>query len=80
MITRMEEDAANVLCYMASNGLVSNAKKTSMVILNIKSKKSDEFLPLQIKIGNDSISQERSAKLLGITFNDKQNWSTHING
>ena len=39
MMNRMEEDAANVLCYMASNGLVANAKKTSIVILNLKSKK-----------------------------------------
>ena len=43
MIRRMEEDAANVLCFMASNRLVANAKKTSMVVLNLKTKKEDDF-------------------------------------
>ena len=35
MIKRLEEDSANVLAYMASNGLVANATKTSLVILNM---------------------------------------------
>ena len=41
MIKRMEEDSANVLAYMASNGLVANASKTSLVILNMDKKTRD---------------------------------------
>ena len=33
----MEEDALLVLQFMASNGLVANAKKTSFLLLNCKS-------------------------------------------
>ena len=35
-IKLMEEDANLVLKYMASNGLVANAKKTSVLLLNCK--------------------------------------------
>ena len=37
-------------------------------------------VPYHTKIGQDTIQQEKSAKLLGITFNEKQNWRTHILG
>ena len=33
-----------------------------------------------MKLGNAIITQEKSAKLLGITFNDKQDWKTHVEG
>ena len=74
MIKRLEEDSANVLAYMVSNGLVANATKTSLVILNTDKKNRDESktTPIQIKIGNTIITQEKSAKLLGIQFNDRQ--------
>ena len=41
MIKRMEEDAENVLAYKASNGLVANASKTSLVILNMDKETRD---------------------------------------
>ena len=56
----MEEDAINVLKFMASNGLVANPKKTKLLFLNLKSKMD----PISIKIGNENIMQESSAKLL----------------
>ena len=82
MIKRMEEDAANVLAYMASNGLVANASKTSLLILNMdkNTRLKCNSSPIEIKIGNSHIKQEKSAKLLGIVFNDKQNWTTQIRG
>ena len=82
MIKRMEEDAANVLAYMASNGLVANASKTSLVILNMDKKTRDAIntSPIEVKIGSSYIKQESYAKLLGITFNEKQNWTTQIRG
>ena len=41
-----------------------------------------EFSPLQlsIKIGGEIITQERSAKLLGITFDDDLKWNSQIHG
>ena len=80
MIRRLEIDALGVLKFMASNGLIANPKKTSLVILNngkIKEKTEDR---IKVKIGKDTVTQEESAKLLGIQFNEKQKWNTQIHG
>ena len=63
---------------MASNGLIANTKKTSLVILNNKNGSTINQDKITVKIGKDSITQEDSAKLLGLTFNDKQNWTNQI--
>ena len=76
----MEEDAASLLSFMASNGLIANADKTSLVILNQKKKDKDQNNPLSITIGKAKVTQVEKAKFLGITFNDKQNWSAQIHG
>ena len=51
----LKEDAANVLSFMASNGLIANAQKTSLVILNNKTKKnkSEATPPIEVKIGEE---------------------------
>ena len=77
VLKKMEEDAKNVLQFMASNGLVANPKKTSLIILNQKVRK-DEVI--KIKFGNDYVSHEKSAKLLGVTFDSNQGWKTQIYG
>ena len=63
-IEKMEEDAQLVLKFMASNGLVANAKKTSFLLLNYKQKDSE----LSIKIGNDVVPRECSFTLLLFTL------------
>ena len=62
---------------MASNGLVANPKTTSLIILNQRERK-DEVI--SIKIGNEPVQQEKSAKLLGITFDSNQGWKNQIYG
>ena len=71
VIERLEKDAINVLKFMASNGLVANSKKTSLLILGLKNNNTD---PITIKIGKESIIQETHAKLLGMTMDEKQGW------
>ena len=68
LIRRMEEDEANLLSFMASNGLIANASKTSLVVLNLPKKEKIENMPLSVKIGNVKVYQVEQAKLLGITF------------
>ena len=34
--------------------------------------------PITINIGKEKISQENSAKLLGMTLEDNQTWKSHI--
>ena len=76
IIPKLEEDGENVLKYMASNGLVANPSKTALLFLNNKSKEEQ----IKISIGPATITQEKSAKLLGMTLDDSQSWSTHFYG
>ena len=50
----MEADAINVLKFMASNGLVANPKKTTMLFLNVGKSITQN---IKIKIGKDEITQ-----------------------
>ena len=75
-ISQMEADAKEVLKFMASNGLVANAKKTSLMILNCK--RTD--LVDGINVGEEWVPRESKAKLLGITCEDNQQWKEQING
>ena len=76
IVPKLEEDGENVLKYMASNGLVANPSKTALLFLNNKAKGD----PIEINIGKVKITQEKSAKLLGMTLDDSQNWTTHFYG
>ena len=70
----MEEDAFQVLKYMASNGLVANAKKTAFLLLNSK-QAGDEAV---VKIGTEVVHHESTAILLGIKFQDNLQWKSQI--
>ena len=73
----LEEDAQNILNFIASNGLVANPKKTALLFLNSK---NNETNPIELLIGGEQIKQQANAKLLGMTFNDKLKWKEHIQG
>ena len=77
VIRKMEIDAINVLKFMASNGLVANPKKTTMLFLNLG---RNDNKNITIKIGKDEIHPVHQAKLLGINFDDNQKWDSQING
>ena len=76
VIRNLEEDANLVLKYMASNGLVANAKKTAFLVLNGKHTDPD----LSIMIGGERVKKESSACLLGIKFDDNQQWNSQVHG
>ena len=75
-VEKMEADAKEVLKFMASNGLVANAKKTSLLLLNYK----QTTPPLSVKIGSDIVTRQSTATLLGIKCQENQQWSNQING
>ena len=62
---------------MASNGLVANPKKTTLMILNYCNKAQD---PIEVTVGSEKICQEKSSKLLGVIINDSETWEDQING
>ena len=76
----LEEDAINVLKFMASNGLVANASKTALMFLNIKTPKKgvNNTDPISIMIGDTKVMQETSTKLLGIILDQDQKWNSQI--
>ena len=75
VIEKLELDAQNFLKFMASNDLVANPSKTTLMILNYK---SDE--PVSIKIGDSTIYQDTDAKLLGVNISENQKWTKQISG
>ena len=77
LLRKLEEDAENVLNFMASNGLVATPKKTSFIIINQKDRKNEVVF---VKIGNDLVPQEKTAQLLGMSFDANQSWQTQIYG
>ena len=79
IIKMLEADAKNVLSFMASNGLSANAKKITFIIFN-QGKQDAKKDKITIKVGNENITQETNAKLLGVTIDDNQKWHTQIYG
>jgi hypothetical protein len=63
---------------MASNGLVANPKKTSLMFLGTNKLATKESESL--KIGKETVIQEFHVKLLGITIDSNQRWESQING
>ena len=64
---KLEHYAEEVLKFMASNGLVANPSKTTLMVLNHKTE-----APLEIEIGGKTITQVASFKLLGVQINEKE--------
>ena len=75
ILSMLEEDALNILQFMASNGLVANPKKTAFMLLNCKG--DTKF---SVKIGESVIEQVSSTKVLGMTIDDNQKWKNHVTG
>ena len=75
VIHKLEEDAQNFFKFMASNGLVANPSRPTLIILNFKS-----AVPILIKIGDSIVQQEEEAKLLGAKICENQKWNKQISG
>jgi hypothetical protein len=74
--TRLEEDAQNVLTYMASNGLVANKEKTEFLLLNEKPNCTIDLG--SIMVGGAIVPRTSHTKLLGIIIQESQEWSQHL--
>ena len=75
----LENDAYNMLTFMASNNLVTNAEKTEIILVRSKmaSKK-----PQTLRIGSATVTESNQAKLLGLTVTNKltscKSWKWHL--
>ena len=73
-LDKLEHDAKNILCFMASNCLFANESKTTFMIFSRK----ESNPPISIKVGNSNILEARKQKLLGVTFTPDLKWKEHI--
>ena len=73
----LEEDAINVLKFMASNGLMANPSKTSLMFRNLKQEGNEK---VDIMVGKVKIVLEDHVKLLGMVIKNNQCWKTQIEG
>ena len=77
IINKLEEEADLVLRFMASNGLIANPSKTTFMVLN---NKTINDIKAEVKVGEASIKQVPSAKLLGVKIEESQKWCKQISG
>ena len=76
MKSSLEEDATQVLQFMASNGLIANQSKTEFMVLNEKDKTSPVLKSLVV--GEVTVQRTSHTKLLGVIIEETQEWSEHF--
>ena len=74
----LENDAVNILQFMASNGLVANQAKTEFLVLNDRDKKNTSLK--EIRVGDVTVPRTTHTKLLGVIIEESQGWSRHLAG
>ena len=80
ILNHLEEDAANILSYMASNGLVANQAKTVFMVLNMKKQCDKQLAAEGISVGGTTVKPDSHTKLLGMTIESNQGWNEHFKG
>ena len=73
--TECEKEVNNILKYMAINKLSCNDDKTHIVVIKHGQGESEK---LTFKIGDYTIEESTSEKLLGAWVNNDLNWSNHL--
>ena len=77
VILKLEEDAIDVLEFMASNGLVANPNKTVFMMMNSKNITGKKRM---VNIDGAEVTESDHSKLLGMNIDSKQNWKEHVLG
>ena len=75
IVTRLEESAKKMLTYMASNSLSANPKKTEFMMI-----RKGRSVPKFVTIGNETIPEAPTHKILGLTINNSLSWDDQIYG
>ena len=75
-VRKLEEDAVNILSFMASNGLVANAAKTEFVVFGGAADRE----PFSVRVGDVLVQESETVKVLGVTLNRSLSWRDHLFG
>ena len=76
ILHKLERDAHNILCFMASNRLVANPSKTELMMILPKRRHGDREYSVQIR--NTRIKEAHKIKLLGLHIQNDLKWNTQI--
>ena len=76
LLNTLERDISNLSSWSDENSLVFNNDKLKFVTFSRNPNKNKSYL---LRTNMKSIEQNESTKLLGITFDEKLNWSEHVN-
>ena len=68
---RLEAAADSILAFMQACRLAANATKTNFMLFSGKAEQP-------IRVGPAEVTEKKSETLLGVTFNKRLNWTTHI--
>ena len=72
-ILKLEKDANILIKWFKDNGMKLNEEKCKLLILSKKSNNNTEII-----LGNETIKNSKSEKLLGITIDEKLTFNKHI--
>ena len=75
---KLQEDAVNVMQFMASNGLVANPSKTVFMVLGDRSANGNKHENEVMKVGKEEVKASKTANILGVYIDRNQKWSTHL--
>ena len=78
IIKNLKHDADAILRYMASNGLVANAKKTVFMVLNMTKAECESDLAKEILVDSVKVQRSSETKLLGVIIDEKQKWKEQL--
>ena len=75
----LQVELNNVLQWCTNNKMLINPQKTKSMVITSRQKHQRERLKLNIAIGNNSIEQVKSHRVLGVTVDEELRWHFHIN-
>lgn len=76
---QLQVELNNVLQWCTNNKMLVNPQKTKSMLITSRQKHQRDPLKLNLVIGNDSIEQIKSHRVLGITVDEELRWHFHIN-
>lgn len=75
VLKKLEEEALNILEFMASNSLIANEKKTELLIIRPTARKTPD---VQIKVGDAEITESSIIRLLGLLIDSDMKWNSQL--
>ena len=69
----MEAKLSLIIKWVKDSGLKVNESKTELCLFHRK-----DQAPISVKINNTTLTSKRSMNVLGVTFDNKLNWQSHI--